>query len=298
MTDNIMTAERTPDVIALEIQTIHSQTQKVLLSGVVEIGRRLCEAKELVPFGEWGSWLSEKVHYSQSTANNFMRVFEEYGADQIGFFGDVKSQALGELGYTKALMLIAVPAEEREEFAAENDVANKSTREVEKLIKERDDAVKNAAAASEREATTAKNLKAITDKAEKLKTDLKKANESTEKYKKELKELQSKPIDVAVQEADPEAIEAAKAEARKQAETELQEKIRKAQEEAEDLKKKLAVAAPEVTRFEALYNEANGLLDKLVTMLNDAAPDHQLGFRKALAALFEAYGSQIGEGAA
>lgn len=53
------TTERTPLVIAAEINMITCQTKKILLVGTIEIGRRLQEAKDLVKHGEWGKWLGE-----------------------------------------------------------------------------------------------------------------------------------------------------------------------------------------------------------------------------------------------
>jgi len=64
--DDLIT-DRTPPVIAAEINTIRDQTGKVLLAAAIEIGRRLKEAKDLLPYGEWGKWLEESVSYSQKT---------------------------------------------------------------------------------------------------------------------------------------------------------------------------------------------------------------------------------------
>lgn len=50
-------SSRTPVVIAAEINTIKSQTTNVVLAGSIEIGRRLKEAKDMLPHGEWGRWL-------------------------------------------------------------------------------------------------------------------------------------------------------------------------------------------------------------------------------------------------
>ena len=77
---------RTEEVIASEIRTIVRQTQRTMLDAAIEIGRRLVEAKELVPHGGWGSWIKDKVHFSQSTANNFMQLYEEYGDRQGTLF--------------------------------------------------------------------------------------------------------------------------------------------------------------------------------------------------------------------
>jgi hypothetical protein len=139
---------RTADVIAAEINGIKAQTRTVLLCGSIEIGRRLTEAKDMIDHGKWGKWLEKSVDYSQSTANNLMRIFNEYGADQIPLFGDnSKSQALGNLSYTQAVALLGVPAEEREAFIEKNDAAAMSTRELQQAIKDRDDALARAVAA-------------------------------------------------------------------------------------------------------------------------------------------------------
>lgn len=128
---------RTQDTIATEIKTIVVQTQKMMLDSAVEIGRRLTEAKELVGHGEWGDWLKEKVDFSKSTANNCMRIFEEYGDKQITLFGAVSNrQTFGNLSYSKALALLAVPEDEREEFVKDNEIEDMSTRELERKIKE------------------------------------------------------------------------------------------------------------------------------------------------------------------
>lgn len=136
--DQIM---RSPELIAAEINSIKAQTRNMVLYNSIEIGRRLVEAKSLIEHGEWGEWLEQSVDYSKSTANNLMRIFEEYGADQITFLQDnSKSQALGNLSYTQAVALLGVPENEREQFIEEHDLDNMSTRELQQAVKERDQA--------------------------------------------------------------------------------------------------------------------------------------------------------------
>src|SRR5699024_12724772 len=101
---NEMTVERSQETIATEINSIKEQTQKMLLHNSIEIGKRLVEAKEILPHGEWGSWLEGAVDYSQSTANNLMKIYEEYGDGQAALFGgNADSEAVASLPYTKAL---------------------------------------------------------------------------------------------------------------------------------------------------------------------------------------------------
>lgn len=142
---------RTVEVVTLEIRTLQRQAQQVVLGYAIEIGRRLEEVKAMLPHGRWGDYLKNEVAYSQSTAQNFMRIFREYGASQQSLFGGVaNSQTLGNLTYTKALQLLALPdAEERERFVAEHDVESMSTRELDKALKEREEALEAMAAAEE-----------------------------------------------------------------------------------------------------------------------------------------------------
>lgn len=265
MNDVVISTERTPSVIALEIRALHSQAQRMVLSFIIEIGRRLKEAKALIPHGEWGNWLEENVSYSQSTANYYMQIFEEFGSDQIGLFGEAKSQALGNLSYTKALKLLAVPAEEREEFVETHDVENLSTRELDKLIRERDEARRRAQEA-ENEAESLKRekdassalVRELQEKLDQARIDIKESTAEAEAFEKELEELKSRPIDVAVQEPDPAVIAKAKeeaaAEARKKAEDELRKKIEaaekkaaEAEETAKDIKKEMEKLASQTS---------------------------------------------------
>ena len=90
--------ERTPEIVAAEIRQIADQTRKMVLNSSIEIGKRLCEAKEMVPHGEWGSWLEKEVNFKQSTANNLMRIYTEYGDIQGELWGaSAKSQTFGNM---------------------------------------------------------------------------------------------------------------------------------------------------------------------------------------------------------
>lgn len=124
------------DRLAAEINVIKQQTARTLLTASIEIGERLTQAKNLVPHGEWEKWLEENVNYSQSTAQGFMKVYREYGSDQIGFSGKTPLEIFGNLTYTQALALIGLPPDEREKFVEENNVEDMSTRELQKAVAE------------------------------------------------------------------------------------------------------------------------------------------------------------------
>lgn len=129
---------KTVDVLAAEINSIKEQTKKILLQSSIEIGKRLVMAKNQIDHGRWGEWVEVNVQYSQRTASNLMKLYEEYR--EVDFL-ESNSQALADLSYTKAVALLGIPAEEREVFIKENDVEAMSSRELEKAIKERDEAL-------------------------------------------------------------------------------------------------------------------------------------------------------------
>ena len=132
-----LSVKRTPGLIAAEINDIKIKTKKMVLYNSIEIGRKLVEAKEILPHGEWGNWLEKEVEYSKSTANNLMKIFKEYGAQQTTLLEDnTKIQAFGSLSYSQAVLLLGIPQEIREDFIKDNNVENLSTRQLERIIKE------------------------------------------------------------------------------------------------------------------------------------------------------------------
>lgn len=127
--------ERTPAIIAGEINYIKRQAQQTLLAASVEIGRKLNEAKALVPHGMWEEWLTENVDYSQSTANNLMRIATEYGDEQVSLFsGKSNSETFASLTYSQAVALFALPMDQRQEFVENHDMEDLSTRELKEEI--------------------------------------------------------------------------------------------------------------------------------------------------------------------
>lgn len=148
MSDKVV-AVRSIDIVTAEIYTIRDNVARVFMDGVVQIGRRLEEAKQLVPHGEWTDYLDTKLGYKPSTAQNYMRIAREFGDGQVGLSGKTASDFFGNLGYSQLLPLLGLPEEEREQLAEENDLAGMSSREIQALVKERDEAKAAAAAAQD-----------------------------------------------------------------------------------------------------------------------------------------------------
>lgn len=223
---------RTIGTVTQEINQLTAQAQRLILGHAIEIGRRLTEAKQMLSHGEWGKWLREEIHYSKSSANNMMRIFDAYGSTQMGLFGpEANSQTFGDLEYSKALALLAVPAEEREQFAQEVDAEHISVRQLKAAIQERDAAQKQAAEAAA-EWELAKEALREKEKAIQLANQRLEASASeADSLRKENEQLRQRPVDVAVEQIDavPEQLKAAEEKGRVAAEEALRTELEKAQ---------------------------------------------------------------------
>lgn len=280
---------RSIETITAEILTMKQTAGDAILG----IGQRLIEAKAMLPHGEWLPWLNEQVEFSERTARNFMRLAREW----------TNRQALADLGAAKALTLLALPPEEREQFMSEHHVVDgeektvidMTSRELEKAVKERDEALRVAeeakAAAEAAENSRAKmesdmaTLKALHQAAQ---DSAVMSREELEKLKAELKALQEKPVDVAVMEVDQAALDTARREAvaemqakvdkatedRKKAE----EKRKKAEDDLEALRQKLEASQQaerraiiagdkDLAMFELLFSQGNEAVNKLHGLL-------------------------------
>lgn len=129
-TGDIVKTYRSREEIACEINIIKANVLRTALQGAIDVGRLLCEAKDVVPHGEWGAWLEENVSYSTTTANDLMRLYREYNDDQIKLFGRSNEELYGKLSVSQALALLALPAPVREEFVETHDMEDLSVRDL------------------------------------------------------------------------------------------------------------------------------------------------------------------------
>lgn len=168
-----------------EIVFIKTQTEQLVLMNSIEIGRRLVEAKKLIKHGEWANWLKERVSFSQRTATNLMKIYEEYGKNGLA----TNSETIAQLNYTQALALLAVPTDSREDFAKENDVAKKTIKElketIEKVQADKDSSDKELASIKveyeklkKENADKDSDIKSLSNRIENLRAEQKKAAES------------------------------------------------------------------------------------------------------------------------
>lgn len=309
-----------------DIETITGEILDAKRAGgeaILTIGKGLIEAKALLSHGEWLPWLTEKVEFSESSAQRFMRLAREWS----------NPSTLTDLGASKALQLLALPEAEREEFLGEThevngeekSVIDMSARELAQAIKERDEALKAAAQArkkmAEDMARANECISGLNAEVEAQSAKIRKAQDDAARLEKELNELRSRPVEVAV-ESDPAAIEAA----RREAEAAMQDKLneaRAAQEKARaDLKevnsalqrakleqeqtrseldalrakaaqaeKRASLAANEdLLLFRTLFDQTQELSNKMSGVLlkvRNKDPEKAAGLSKALLALSE-----------
>lgn len=296
--------ERDIEVITEEINFYKRQAG----SAILEIGKRLVEAKEQLTHGEWLPWLEKKVAFSERSAQQYMRLWKEYG----------KSALSADLSVSKALVLLALPESEREGFAAGKHTVNGEEKTVSDMtVKELEKAI------AERNAAREEAEKAAADIQEAKDTALA-AQEELARVRKELEELRSRPVEVAVEKVDASAeqIAAARAEAEKAAAAqvekakktlaEAQERVRKAEEqaaaaakekdaaldaaqsykaEAEAARKKLAAAGnADLIKFKTLFDQTVENVNALAELLRQQ-PE---GEREKLCRAMQALSQQIG----
>lgn len=296
MSDIVTTSGRSINTVTAEIVAISNQAAQMVYMSMIEIGKRLVEAKALVDHGEWGSYLKNEVKFSHRTANNFMQIYERSRSG-------ANSQTFANLGYSQIVKLLAIPDEELEEFAETHDVKNMSVRQLEQAIRERDDARKELEKAKS-DADTAKatardaeqrlfdlQQQAAAEKSsedawkeqiDKLNAKLNKATAAEEKAKKKLEDLKKNPI---VPDSLREQLMAeASAKASDQIRAELQGQLEAAQQEAEtaakqrdaaekavqeataqlaSVKKSAALSNPDVLAFKILCNQTVENINKI-----------------------------------
>lgn len=308
--------ERTPEAIGAEIRDLTVQAKRMTVYYAVEIGRRLKEAKETVGHGGWGDFIRRETEFSQATAGRLMKIFDKYGAAQIGIFGVAEnSSTLTNLSISNALRLLAVPEEEREDFAQAVGAEALSVRELEEAIRERDEA-RQAEAAMKAAKQAAED--AAREETAALRREIQEAKQAAEAAREELEALRSTPP-----EADPEQLNAARAAAREEAaeewgqklaaaeiaaaqaearQAELARKLSAAEQrlkdgadagELERLRRELAAAEPAFAAFQAKLETMAAAWGAVMQALQALGPEVQEKMKKALTAQLEQWQEKI-----
>lgn len=92
---------------------------------MLELGRALTEAKELVPHGEWENYVRENAGMEIRTAQNFMQAFRKWGTG---------NPDLSKLNVGQMIALLPATDEEIEKISEDGDLSGMSSRQIKAAI--------------------------------------------------------------------------------------------------------------------------------------------------------------------
>ena len=267
-----MFGESTPVETERGIETI---TEEIIFyknvggQAVIEIGRRLTEAKAQLKHGEWLPWLREKVEFSETSAQNFMRIAREYGNTHL----------VGDLGASKALVLLALPASERENFASEKHLVNGEEKSVSEMSKrELEEAIRQRKLAELKAAETARELDRQKEATAEAEAAAEKAQEAAEAQHDEARK--------AVENA-----EAGRKAAEEQAAA-LRAELEKARKSAAAMDNKA------LAEFGVLFRQAQETVNRLTELAGELDEENRPKVYRALGALRNMIAEKAGEATA
>ena len=275
MNDQLVAQAAHVNRITAEIVAISEQATQIVAMSAIRIGGLLKQAKEMIAPGEWGTYVEQQVKFSHRTANNCMKLHTEWEKNP-------NSQAIANFSYTKAVRLLSLPENEREDFIENHDVGAMSTRELDAAIKAENEQLKKDLAAANKAAADAN---AAAERSQKKVEDLTKKNakaaEDKEKAEAALQELQNNPaippevMERIRKEISDTTIASARAEVQAQLDA-AQKNLDAATAARKDAEKAVAMADPDVAAFNILlvqlqesYNKLNGYRLKIQTKNED-----------------------------
>lgn len=284
--DYMIVQERTLSVIVSEILTIEQNVANVAMTGAIQIGQKLQEAKAQIETGEWEKWCSENLNYSKRQAERFMKIATEYGDENSAYS---KATTWSELSISKAYRLLQVPEEEVETFTEEHDINDMTVKELEAEIKKLK-AEKESLTEDKKDAyDTAAKAEAEYTKLKMAKVE---AEEQAQKAAAEIEELKTALQEAKDNGGDPEKLKAveeklkaaeAEVEAQKEKAKKLKEKA-KAEKEKKDEEISAAVeAAKAEAREKALAESGVPELEEKIMQLEkklaNSADDSKVRFK-------------------
>lgn len=104
------------DIAVVTTPTLETLTREIkyhlrlAAQSVIEVGKRLILAKELMPHGQWADWLDSNFNLKKSSAANFMSIAKRFGAN---------FQMSGNFNQSQLVELLKLPLGDEEKFVAE-----------------------------------------------------------------------------------------------------------------------------------------------------------------------------------
>ena len=118
-------------VVEFAIETEIKQYLNQISQNVIEIGKRLIQAKSLVQHGQWLNWLEQNFQLKERMARNFMQCAQRFG----------NRHSYADLNQSQMITLLALPnSEETEKFIEQKEaegtpVSNMSVKTLRNEIK-------------------------------------------------------------------------------------------------------------------------------------------------------------------
>ena len=187
-------------------------------------------------------------------AYNYITIYEKLGEKFL--------QSNAQLGITKLQLLTEVSAVDRDDFVAENDLAGMSVKEIKELVEK-------SKQQGEQLALLGDELNDSNNAQKSLQADKQNLAEENKLLHKRIKELESKPVEVAVQEPTQAQIEAAakskinslKASFEKEKQNAVEEAVKQATEKTKSSVKE-TLEKDYKAKLESIKKERQAALDK------------------------------------
>ena len=215
---------------------------------------------EALGFETFDTYTEQACGFKRRQAYNHIRTYEKLGGTFL--------QSNAQLGITKLQLLTEVCAVDRDDFVAENDLAGMSVKGIKELVEK-------SKQQGEQLALLGDELNDSNNAQKSLQADKQNLAEENKSLHKRIKELESKPVEVAVQEPTAEQIEAAakskinslKASFEKEKQNAVEEAVRQATEKTKSSVKE-TLEKDYKAKLESIEKERQAALDKAKQLAN------------------------------
>lgn len=278
MSEAITVCERSLTEIELSVRVKTANLRRYLVAGICDIAQDLIEAKSKCPRGQWLDSL-KRMGYSSSTASNYIQIYNEMGGNQ----NSLNFQTFGNLPYSKALALLALPEGDRDEFVEAVDLESVSVRELKAKVEEykaaKTEAENQASGWKMKAAQANAEAKLSNEAADELRKELELAahllsgeRENASALKREIDELKARPVEVAVRTIDATAEQLEVAE-KKGHNAALKESADKMETAAAEWKKQVAALSAQLKLARQENVELCTERNELKTQVNELTAD-------------------------
>lgn len=215
---------------------------------------------EALGFETFDTYTEQACGFKRRQAYNHIRTYEKLGGTFL--------QSNAQLGITKLQLLTEVCAVDRDDFVAENDLAGMSVKEIKELVEK-------SKQQGEQLALLGDELNDSNNAQKSLQADKQNLAEENKLLHKRIKELESKPVEVAVQEPTQAQIEAAakskinslKASFEKEKQNAVEEAVKQATEKTKSSVKE-TLEKDYKAKLESIEKERQAALDKAKQLAN------------------------------